>query len=218
MTTDSQLSPEDIDRLADEFLMHVQKPAGKPQYQFLLGFIGQGGSGKSTAAQIIAEHIHGTVVFQADDVRYIISQERERNGTQIDWGQNVTTILMAAAEKRLRDGYSVIFAGHTSSEEERAAIQNLADAFSIPACYIRIRIDPAVAESRLQAKYQDASWVSGFGSFRVHTLDEMLDNIRQRAESYEALMTMEIPGLLADVENNGTFTAFEKQLHKLQIP
>lgn len=200
---------EIISKLAKDFLSRLSLPAQKADSPFIIATIGLVGSGRTTVAKIITEQVNGAVLVQANSARFLLKE------AGLPWGENVRQILKQVSKDLLAKGYGIIFDGNASDEDDRKNIDEIAQGTGAKTFYIRITIDPEIAKEREQKKYDDSSWISNFGDFRVNTIEKMLKNVDDRAEHHKNLKSDEIPNLVGEINNNGTLESLHQQTDKI---
>lgn len=200
---------EILDNITKDFLSRLELPGEKVNSPFIIATIGLVGSGRTTVARRIVQRISGTVLLQANSVRYLLRE------AGLSWGENVRQILKLAAEKILSDGYGVVFDGNASDNDDQKNIQEIAQKTGARIYYIRIKIDKEIAEEREKKKYDNNLWISNFDDFRVNTTEKMIANIKERSTLHEDIKSEEIPGLIGEINNNGSSDELDQQVDKL---
>lgn len=202
---------EKLQKIADDFLAKIGKnlPSEKPVRPFVVAMIGLPGSGRSTVAGILIEKLAGSALLSSNSARYLLKE------AGMNWGENVRQILKYAGQKLLADGYSLVFDGNVSDEQDRKNIGEIAESSGALVWYVRINIDPDIAKAREKDKYDNSSWVSSFDDFRVNTTEKMLANIDERAELHRQLKSLDIPGLIGEIDNNGGLDDLKKQVEEI---
>lgn len=195
-----------IEHVTQDFLDRLVLPAEKPSKPFVLGIVGQIGSGKTTIARLIAPELSGTVIVQANSARFLLKE------ADMPWGDNVRDIVRLATQRLLAQGYAVIFDGSSAEEKDRQNAEQAVAESGAPVFYVRIAISTENAKAREKTKYDDPAWVSSFEDFRVNTTDKMLANIDERAEVHTKLSDSQIPNLLGVLDNNGPKKGLASQL------
>lgn len=194
-----------MDEIIKEFRSRLVLPAQKPDKAFLLGIIGNLGTGKSTLARMMADKLPGSIIVTADSARFLL---KERN---LPWGENVRVVVRGVVEGLLKDGYVVIMDGSSAETEEREQIAELATHLGIPVRYVRIKASYETSRERLKAKYDDQSWQSSFERFRIGPTDKMLANLDSRRMLHDQLKDEDIVGLVGVITNDGTQAGLEGQ-------
>ncbi len=195
-----------MEKLIKDFRSRLVLPAQKAAKPFLLGIIGNLGTGKSTLARMLAKQLQGSVVLTADSARYLLKEQN------MPWGDNVRALVRGVAEGLLKDGYAVVLDGSNAELKEREQTAELASRLNVPVRYIRITAPYETSRERLKAKYDDQSWQSGFERFRVGPTDKMLANLDSRRALHDALKNEDIIGLVGTVNNDGSQADLEQQV------
>jgi predicted kinase len=198
-----------IDELIESFIARLTLPAIKADTPFIVGIIGNLGSGKSAVARMLTKEIAGSVVLSADSARYLLKE------ADMPWGDNVRVIVRGAAERLIADGYAVILDGSNAELKEREQTAEAADRLHVPVRYVRITVSAEVARERLKAKYDDPSWESSFERFRVGTTDKMLINFDDRQIVHDSLDDKQIIGLVGVIDNSGSAADLGQQIKPL---
>jgi len=192
------------------FLSRVQAPphthVDRP---FLLGVIGNLGSGKSTVAQLLTLHLRGSVVVSANSARYLLKQRG------LPWGDNVRHVVREVAHDLLFIGRIVILDGSNADPDERHRNKALGELMGIPVRYIRLKTPYELCRTREQVKYDDQTWISSFEQFRVGSTDRMLLNLDKRRKLHDALRDEDIEGLVGSLTNAGTLEDLESEVRAL---
>lgn len=188
----------DLQLIIQDFLSRLNMPGQKAAKPFILGVIGNLGSGKSTVAKLLAKQLSGVVVVTADSARFLLKE------AGLPWGESVRAVVRGVAQQLLQDGYAVILDGSNVETEEREQTAKLAQEQGVPVRYVRVVADYAVYEARLKAKYDDPAWQSSFERFRVGPTDKMLINLAERTKVHDALKDSDIVGLVGTIDNNGS--------------
>lgn len=196
-----------MQKIARDFLARIEGklPQEKAARPFVVATIGLPGSGRTTVARKIAEALPRAVLVQANSARYLLKE------AALPWGENVRQVLKIVAKDLLSKSYGVVFDGNAADEEDRKNIQDIASQSGAKVFYVRINVDPSVVKEREETKY-GSSWVSRFEDFRVNTTEKMLANIDERAKLHAGLKSQSIPGLIGEIDNNGTMDELEKQI------
>ncbi|TSC91068.1 MAG: hypothetical protein CEN90_616 [Parcubacteria group bacterium Licking1014_17] len=200
------MDSKQVENFAADFLGYLYLPIEKSAKLFIVGIIGIPGSGRTTVARKLVSHLPGVVVVQANSARYLLKH------ANLPWGDNVREVTCAVARKLLSQGYSVIFDGGALEQKDRDNIKKAAAPSNAEVLFIRIHIDPSLAETREIAKYNDPRWVSSFNDFRVNTPEKMAGNIRVRAVVDEKLGSQEIHGLITEIDNSGSLADLDAQV------
>lgn len=198
-----------MDELINDFRSRLVLPAQKAAKPFLLGIIGNLGTGKSMLAKMLASKLPGSVVLTADSARYLLKEQN------MPWDDNVRSLVRGVAEGLLKDGYAVILDGSNAELKEREQTEELASRLNVSVRYIRITAPYETSRERLKAKYDDQSWQSSFERFRVGPTDKMLLNLEGRRALHDALKNEDIEGLVGVVVNGGTQAELEQQAEQL---
>src|SRR3989344_2813903 len=185
-----------IEKITQEFLSMVKMPAEKAPKPFLLGMIGNIGSGKSTVARELRTLLPGAVHIQANSARYLLKQ------AGMEWGDNVRTILDGVIRHLIGHDYGVVVDGSTAEARDRQRLSSLADELHVPLMFVRIKCDADVCSMREQRKYDDPSWESSFEDFRVNTTEKMVTNVRERSMIHHNLDSKDITGLIGEIDSN----------------
>jgi predicted kinase len=194
-----------MNEIIKEFRSRLALPAQKATTPFLLGVIGNLGTGKSTLARMLAKQLPGSVVVTADSARFLLKEQN------LPWGDNIRAVVRGVAESMLKDGYAVILDGSNAETQEREQTAELASRLGVPVLYVRIKTAYETSRERLQTKYDDQSWQSSFERFRVGPTDKMLINLDQRRILHDALKDEDIAGLVGVANNDGDRVALEQQ-------
>jgi len=187
---------EQIKKITQEFLMMIKMPAEKAPKPFLLGLIGNIGSGKSTVARELKPLLPGTVHIQANSARYLLKQ------AGMEWGDNVRAILDGVIRHLIGHGYSLIVDGSTAEASDRQRLSMLADELHVPLMFVRIKCDADACAMREQRKYDDTSWEPSFEDFRVNTTEKMVTNVRERSMIHHNLDSKDITSLIGEIDSN----------------
>lgn len=202
---------EKLQKVAEDFWARIgQKlPGVKPTRPFVVATIGLPGSGRTTVAKILIEQSAGSVLLSSNSARYLLKE------AGIGWAENVRQVLKYAGQKLLTDGYGVVFDGNAADEQDRKNIGEIVGSKGSPVWYVRINIDLEIAKARERDKYDNPGWVSSFEDFRVNTTEKMLANIDERAELHRQLKSSDVPGLVGEIDNNGSLDDLKKQVGEL---
>ena len=193
-----------------EFLSRVKAPPHTYVHRpFLLGVIGNLGSGKSTVSFLLTLHLHGSVVVSANSARCLL----KRRG--LPWGLNVLHVVGEVAHDLLFIGRIVILDGSNADPEGRRRNALLGELMGVPVRYIRLKTPYELCRKREQLKYDDPTWISSFEHFRVGPTDKMLLNLDARRAVHDALRDEDIPGLVGTIANAGTFEDLASEVRAL---
>lgn len=202
---------KNLQKIAQDFLARIEDklPKGKAVRPFVIAMIGMPGSGRGMVAKRIVSFLTGAVLVSSNSARYLLKE------VGLPWGENVRQVLRGVATELLGRGYGVVFDGNAADEKDRENIQAIADKRGAKVFYIRINIDPATAEEREKAQYDNPNWISSFENFRVNTTEKMLANINERVKLHASLKSSDIPGLIGEIDNNGTIAKLKRQVDEL---
>lgn len=211
--TQKVVDHEELALLRNMFLARQAWAWTIPRDQQIIGVIGNIGSGKTTFARLMAEHVPGLVHVQANSARYLLKTR------DLPWGDNVHAVISKVISQMVRNGCSVILDGSTVQSKDRDRLGALACELAVAVRFIRINTDPFECSQRTALRYNDPMWESSFGEFRVNTTEKMLENIRARAPLHEALRDEEIENLFATVDNNAApdFLAGQAYAHAWRL-
>lgn len=180
-----------------------QAPADKP---FILGVVGNIGSGKSTVSRMLAVAIPGTVVVQTNSARHILHE------AGMGWGEQVHRLVGGVMKRLIGDGYAVILDGGTADADDRRQLAAGAAELKVPLMFVRVRCETEVCRMRTQRRYDDLSWESSFNDFRVNTTENMVANVLERAKVHHHLESTDIEGLVDEVDGNGPLENLDGQI------
>ncbi len=202
---------EKLQKIADDFLARISQklPGLKPAQLFVVATIGLPGSGRTTIAEMLVEQLGGSVLLSSNSARYLLKE------AGMGWAENVRQILKYTGQRLLTDGYGVVFDGNAADEQDRKNIGEIVESSGASVWYVRINIDPEIAKAREKDKYDNPGWVSSFEDFRVNTTEKMLANIDERAKLHRQLKSSDIPGLVGEIDNNGSLDDLKKQVGEL---
>ena len=202
---------EKLQKVADGFLARISQklPSTKPARPFVVATIGLPGSGRTTIAKMLVEQLAGSVLLSSNSARCLLRE------AGMSWGENVRQALKYAGQKLLADGYAVVFDGNAADEQDRKNIEETARPAGASVRYILVNLDPEIAKAREKEKYDNPAWVSSFEDFRVNTTERMLANIDEHAELHRQLRSSNIPGLVGEIDNNGSLDSLQKQVGEI---
>lgn len=180
-----------------------QTPAAKP---FILGVLGNIGSGKSTVSRMLAEAIPGAVVVQTNSARHILHE------AGMGWGEQVHRLTGAVIRYLIGAGYAVILDGGTADADDRRQLAVGAAELHVPLMFVRVRCETEVCRLRTQRRYDDESWESSFDDFRVNTTEKMVANVLERAKVHHHLDSADIEGLVDEIDGNGPLENLDGQI------
>ena len=199
----------DVGQVTDQFLARLSMPDRAPSTPFILGVIGNLGSGKSTVARMLEQRLSGSVVVCANAARYLLKK------AGLKWGDNVRHIVREVAHDLLFVGYAVILDGSNAERDERKRTGMLGELMGIPVRYVRLNTPFPLCHEREKTKYNDASWISSFEHFRVGPTDKMLANLQGRRELHDSMDNREIRGLITTLSNSGTLGDLQAEINDL---
>lgn len=196
-----------MEQLVQEFISHLTLPGQKAGKPFVLGIIGNLGSGKSTVARAIVNLMPGLVYVQGDSARWLLKQH------DMSWGENVKRLVEGVAQQLIGQGYAVVTEAFTADRQHRERMAVWAKEVGVPLMFVRVVVDVDTCRQRLKAKYDDHSWPSTFDHFRVSdSTEKMLVNLDERAKVHALLENQHPEGLVRGIDNNGTLADLERQV------
>jgi predicted kinase len=198
-----------MEEIINDFASRLALPEQKPSRPYILGIIGNIGSGKSTVVRKLAVALPGLAYVQGDSARYLL---KERG---MSWGENVKAVISGVTERLIAQGYAVATDAFTAEAKERERLIGQASGLGVPALFVRVTVDAGTCKARLKAKYDDRSWESSFERFRVSTTDKMLANLKERTEVHNNPANRQVHNLIGEIDNNGPAEALDPQIDEL---
>ncbi|MCC6934586.1 MAG: AAA family ATPase [Candidatus Yanofskybacteria bacterium] len=185
-----------MDALVGKFLEHLKLPAQKAERPFIVGIIGNIGSGKTTVAKCLSSEFPGSVVVQTNSARYILKE------AGLGWGDLTRELADKVARHLVEQGYAIILDGGTAEAPVREQLARVAAAAGVPLMFVRVRCETETCILRTKRAYEDHTWQSSFDHFRVGTAEQMVANVRERAKIHHTLESRTIAGLVAEIDAN----------------
>jgi len=142
-----KLTPKE-QKAQKEFLAKLKIQKRKTSKPVIVAFIGLVGSGKSTVAREIAEHIGGTVI-EGDNIRIELRKQEEKY-------ERTRAIAENVAIEVLKRGGNVVLDSDFVDEKKRASIREKARKAGVRLVFIRTHCDLDVVVGRVfSANYED---------------------------------------------------------------
>lgn len=193
------LSNETIKEICDAYERKMSVPDAFPTAPFLVGIIGNIGSGKTTFSQELQRGLRGSVIVSANSARLLL---RERG---LPWGENVRLLVWEMVLRFALRDVTVIVDGGMTERRARDQMFRIADARDIPLWFVRIVSDAEDDVSRTVARYDDPGWGGAFDDCRIgRSTSSMAENVRRRATTHAELEDGSIEGLAALVVNTSS--------------
>lgn len=195
-----------MEEIISDFLARLVLPQYKPARPYVLGIVGNLGSGKSTVARKLALALPGLVYVQGDSARFLLKEKG------LPWGDNVKTVISGVVESLVQQGYAVATDAFTAEAKAREQFMRHVSEMGVPALFVRVNVDAETCRQRLKAKYDDPSWESTFEHFRVNTTEKMLENLQERTKVHGDHLNHQVENLVAEINNNGPIGALDFQI------
>lgn len=143
-------------------LAYLEEPARRPCL-ILIG--GLPGTGKSTLARALADHVNFTVI-RSDVVRKELAGIEptapatiafEQGIYDSEWTERTYAECLRRAEVMLLEGHRVLVDANFREDGRRRTFLDAARRLAVPGLFVECRADPEVVRQRLQARRGDAS-------------------------------------------------------------